>query len=72
MKQFKLFRQPQPPGATLTKFHVLNAENDIVGSINVANEDAADLAKHWLGSATQPKASAAAAVATSPAAKRTR
>jgi anthranilate phosphoribosyltransferase len=63
MKQFRLSRQS--PGATITKFHVYDSAGDIIGSINVANEDAADLQKHWLGSATQPKATAAAALATS-------
>jgi hypothetical protein len=57
MKQFKLSRQT--PGATLTKFFIYDG-NDIIGSVNVANEDAADLEKHWLGGA-QPKAPAALA-----------
>jgi hypothetical protein len=54
MKQFKLSRQT--PGATLTKFHVLDSAGSIIGSINVQNEAADDLARHWL----QPQAAAAA------------
>ena len=56
MKQFRLSRQT--PGATLTKFHIYDGAGDIVGSINVANEEADDLQRHWLGGATQPKAAA--------------
>ena len=50
MKQFQLSKQS--PGASLTKFHVLDSAGSIIGSINVQNEDADDLAKHWLGSCT--------------------
>jgi hypothetical protein len=45
----------------LTKFHVLDSANSIIGSINVPNEAADDLQKHWVGGAPQPKASAALA-----------
>jgi hypothetical protein len=55
MTTFKLSRQSV--GVTITKFFVYNAAGDIIGSINVPNEDAADLEKHWLGSATQPQVS---------------
>jgi hypothetical protein len=58
MKQFRLSRQPQPPGATLTKFHVLSSDSSIVGSINVPNEEANDLQKHWLGGQKAPAAAA--------------
>jgi hypothetical protein len=58
MKQFKLSRQPNPPGSVLTKFQVLDSAS-IIGSINVPNEEADDLARHWLGGATQPQAAAA-------------
>ena len=34
-------------GATLTKFHVVDSAGTIVGSINVANEQASDLRKCW-------------------------
>ena len=34
-------------GPTLTKFFVRDSTNAIVGSINVANAQANDLAKHW-------------------------
>ena len=52
---FKLLKKST--GATLTKFHVVDARGDIVGSINVANEQASDLLKHW----RDPGAPAAAA-----------
>ena len=42
---FKLLKKSV--GATLTKFHVVDARGDIVGSINVANEQVSDLQKHW-------------------------
>lgn len=58
MKQFRLSKQPQPPGAVLTKFHVLDSANSAIGIITVPNEDAADLERHWLG-APQAKAHAA-------------
>jgi hypothetical protein len=51
MKQFELSRKSA--GALITKFFVYNADGDIIGSISVPNEDAADLEKHWLGSAAQ-------------------
>ena len=44
---FKLERKSV--GATLTKFHVLDSTGAIVGSINVANEQAGDLQKCWAG-----------------------
>jgi hypothetical protein len=56
MKQFRLSKQT--PGETITKFFVYNSSGDTIGSINVPNEDADDLQKHWLGSATQPQAAA--------------
>ena len=52
---FKLLKKST--GATLTKFHVVDARGDIVGSINVANEQASDLLKHC----REPGAPAAAA-----------
>jgi hypothetical protein len=55
MKQFRLSRQT--PGAVLTKFFVYDG-TDIIGSIDVPNEEADDLPKHWLGGATQPQAAA--------------
>ena len=42
---FKLLKKTV--GATLTKFHVADGRGDIVGSINVPNEQASDLQKHW-------------------------
>jgi predicted helicase len=62
MKQFKLLRQA--PGAALTKFLVYDSAGSISGSINVPNEAANDLARHWV---TQPMAEAA--LATSAAGK---
>lgn len=50
---FKLERQP--PGRTLTKFFVYDADDSIVGTINVSNEAADDLLKHWR--AAPPQAS---------------
>ena len=38
---FKLLKKST--GATLTKFHIVDGRGDIVGSINVANEQASDL-----------------------------
>jgi hypothetical protein len=41
---------------TLAKFHVLDQGENVVGSVNVKVEDAADLLKHWVGgSSPQPK-----------------
>jgi hypothetical protein len=57
MTSFKLERKAV--GATLTKFHVVDSAGAVVGSINVANEQASDLPKHWRGSSV-PTASAAA------------
>ena len=51
------------PGATITKFHVFNSSGDTVGVVNVPNEDADALERHWLGGTTQPQASALAASA---------
>ena len=51
---FKLLKKAV--GATLTKFHIVDARGDIVGSVNVANEQASDLQKHW----REPGAPAAA------------
>ena len=42
---FKLLKKST--GAVLTKFHVVNARGDIVGSINVANGEVNDLQKCW-------------------------
>jgi hypothetical protein len=48
-------------GPTMTRFYVMDASNSIVGTINVGNEQAADLAKHWRSPApaTAPAAKAA-------------
>jgi hypothetical protein len=48
-----------------TKFDVVDSAGTICGRITVPPEEAADLERHWLGGATQPKAAAAAALATS-------
>lgn len=53
--QFNLERKAV--GATLTKYHVVDGNNTIVGSINVGNEHAGDLEKHWR--ASTPAAAAA-------------
>ena len=45
MTQFRLLKKST--GAVLTKFHVVDSAGAIVGSINVANEQASDLQKHW-------------------------
>ena len=52
---FKLLKKATGP--VLTKFHVTDSAGSIVGSINVANEQAADLQKQW----REPGAPAAAA-----------
>ena len=44
--------QKQSTGPTLTKFYVHDSTNAIVGTINVANEQAEDLQKHWRGAPT--------------------
>ena len=49
--KFRLSRQPQRPGDTLTRFHVLS-DDSTVGIISVPSEAAADLERHWL----QPQA----------------
>jgi hypothetical protein len=41
-------------GISLTKFHVLDEENNIVGSINVPNEQVNDLLRHWQGPVQTP------------------
>ena len=51
--KFRLSRQPQLPGDTLTRFHVLS-DDSTVGIITVPSEAAADLERHWL----QPQAAA--------------
>jgi hypothetical protein len=48
------------PGATITKFFVYNSSGDTIGSINVPNEAADALERHWLGGTIQPQASALA------------
>jgi hypothetical protein len=55
MKEFKLSKQSV--GATITKFFVYDGAS-IIGSINVQNEDARDLERHWLGGTTQAQSSA--------------
>jgi hypothetical protein len=45
MTSFKLSKKST--GRTLTTFHVTNARGDICGAINVPNEQASDLQKHW-------------------------
>ena len=53
--KFRLSRQPQRPGDTLTRFHVLS-DDSTVGIFSVPSEAAADLERHWL----QPQAAAPA------------
>jgi hypothetical protein len=62
------FRLQKSTGSNqaVTKFDVIDRTGAICGRITVPNEEADDLAKHWLGGAAQPKA-AAAAGATAPA-----
>ena len=45
-------------GPTLTKFFVRDSTNAIVGTINVVNGQAADLAKHWHTPTQAPAAKA--------------
>ena len=45
-----------------TTFHVTDSAGTIVGSINVANEQATDLQKHWRG-ANEPEPAGPAAAA---------
>ena len=40
---------------SLTKFHVLNSADEIIGSINVPPEQVADLLRHWAGPVDGPK-----------------
>jgi hypothetical protein len=40
----------------VSKFHVLNARGDIIGSINVKPSEEADLLAHWRGAAPAPAA----------------
>ena len=47
MTTFRL--EKQSPGETLTRFHVLDNADAIVGIITVANEAVSDLQKHWKG-----------------------
>ena len=54
---FKLERKST--GATLTKYHVVDSNNTIVGSINVANEQSGDLEKCWRGAAPAAATTAA-------------
>ena len=56
MKQFQLSKQPR--GQTTTRFHVVAADDSICGIITVPNEQADDLARHWVGATPQPKAAA--------------
>jgi hypothetical protein len=56
MKQFRLSRQPSGP--VLTKFYIYDGAGDLIGAVNVRNEQASDLERHWPGGATQPKAAA--------------
>jgi hypothetical protein len=37
---------------SLVTFHILNARNDVVGSVNVAPSEANDLLAHWKGPAS--------------------
>ena len=41
----------------LTKFHILNQNDETVGSVNVPTRQAGDLAKHWAGPTDMPKQS---------------
>ncbi len=41
--------EKQSPGKQLTKFFVYDDANAIVGTINVPNEAASDLERHWKG-----------------------
>jgi hypothetical protein len=54
--KFRLSKQSTD--ATTTKFYVYDDTDSIVGVLKVPSEDVADLQRHWLGSATQPQASA--------------
>jgi hypothetical protein len=68
MKQFRLSKQSSGP--LITKFFVYNSAGDTIGSINVPNEDAGDLERHWLGSAAEPQALALAAAKAATSSKR--
>jgi hypothetical protein len=57
MTTFKLSKKDV--GVSLTTFHVYNSAGDIIGSINVPNEDAGDLQRHWCGGTTQQAMAAA-------------
>ena len=49
MSKFRLIQKSS--NRLLTKFHVLNEDGDIVGSIGVEPSQASDLLKHWSGPA---------------------
>jgi hypothetical protein len=46
---FKLERKAA--GAVLTKFHITDGKGTDYGSVNVPNEAASDLLRHWRGAA---------------------
>ena len=41
----------------LTKFHVLDSTNSVIGSVNVPSRQAADFLQHWAGPTGMPKQS---------------
>lgn len=49
-------REKKATGPTLTKFFVMDGTGATVGVINVANEQAADLQKHWHAPQAAPAA----------------
>ena len=55
---FQLSKQSR--GHKLTVYHVLDGEGSIVGCVNVKNEEAADLEKHWVARAPAPSSAAPA------------
>jgi hypothetical protein len=46
---FRLTKKFSSSNSVRSTFHVLNSAGDIVGSINVAPSEEADLLKHWAG-----------------------
>ena len=43
----------QPPGKTLTRFHILDADGGLVGSANIPNDEVADFERCWNGPANR-------------------
>ena len=56
----------------ILRFRVRNGRGDIVGHVSVNPEEAADLQRHWLGSAPAPRATAGVPTPAAPTAPATK